>query len=212
MRRGSILLLVMLPLLVCQMEGCSRNPSPRLRPLPDDGVILAFGDSITYGTGAGSGEGYPSRLQEMVGINVVNRGVPEEEIARGLERLPHVLEEIEPDLVILCHGGNDILRGRGAEEIQANLEEMVQLIQASGADVVLIAVPVFSFGLKDAPYYRQVAEKFSIPCLEGVLSRILGNSRLKADMVHPNADGYAILAEELKRTLEQSGALGSRDR
>ncbi len=187
--------------------GCQGRRQPGLRPLGPDAVILAFGDSITYGTGAGPGEDYPSRLAGISGLEVVNSGVPGEETQEGLARLPNVLEDVSPDLVILCHGGNDILHGRPDTAIEENLALMVEAVRASGADVVIVAVPFFSFGLHDAPFYRKVAERFSIPCLDGVLADILAKEGLKSDTVHPNARGYAVLAEEIADLLREAGAL-----
>ena len=100
---------VFLALIVIILTGCSEDEIA-LSALPDDAVLLAFGDSLTFGTGAKPPESYPSQLELLTGLTVINAGSPGEVSADGVRRLPRVLDRDEPDLVILCHGGNDYLR------------------------------------------------------------------------------------------------------
>lgn len=179
----------------------------KLPPLASDAVILAFGDSITYGTGAAPGESYPAVLERLIGRRVVNAGVPGEVTAEGLARLPGVLEQERPALMILCLGGNDLLRHLDRQQAADNLRAMVRLAQERGVAVVLIAVPDINLTLSPPPFYGEIAREFKIPCEEKALPRILGKHSLKSDHIHPNGAGYAKLAQALADLLKRSGAL-----
>lgn len=196
------------PLLACialLLVACDRTPE--LTPLPTDAVILAFGDSLTHGSGAPPGEGYPEVLAASIGRRVVSSGVPGEESDAGLARLPEVLDQVEPDLVILGHGGNDLLRKRDLARTKDNLRDMVALARERGAAVVLLGVPKPGILLGTHPLYQELAEELEIPVEAEVLADVLGDRALKADQIHPNAAGYRRVAEAIERLLERSGAL-----
>jgi len=185
--------------------GCADEGA--LQPLAPGGVILAFGDSLTYGTGAREGESYPEALAGLTGHPVIRSGVPGEVTAQGLRRLPGVLEQELPALVILCHGGNDILRKQPLQQAAANLREMIRLIRASGAQVVMLGVPRFGLFLNTAELYTEVAESEGVPIEADALPDILSDNDLKSDTVHPNAAGYARLARAIDTFLRAQGAL-----
>jgi lysophospholipase L1-like esterase len=176
--------------------------------LATDAVVLAFGDSLTFGTGAASGADYPSQLAKKIGRRVVNAGVPGETTTQGLERLPAVLAEVNPQLVLLCLGGNDLLRRQDPEQMAANLRAMIQRIRASGAHVLLIAVPTPAYlRLSDAPQYQALARSEGVPLAQDVIADVLSNKRLRSDPVHPNAEGYREVAAALADELRALGAL-----
>jgi len=193
---------------VLLLAGC--GDGPKLPPLPDDAIILAFGDSLTYGTGAGRGDDYPSVLATLTGHRVVNAGVPGEESTAGLARLPAVLESAQPQLVFLGHGGNDLLRHRDLAQTRDNLRRMVELVRARGASPVLLGVPKPGLFLGTHPLYRELATELDVPLEGEALADILGDRELKSDEIHPNAAGYRRLAEALDQLLQDSGALEGR--
>jgi acyl-CoA thioesterase I len=180
------------------LSGCGESRGT-VGPLSEDAVVLAFGDSLTYGTGAGAGEDYPSQLAVLTGHRVVNAGVPGETTDRGLRRLAAVMDQYQPELVILCHGGNDILQNRNEAEIEANLRHMIELIQARGARVLLLGVPRKSVFFDTAPLYQRIADDTRVAFLDGLLTEVLRDASLKFDAVHPNARGYRRFAEEIAR-------------
>lgn len=186
--------------------GC--GPSvPKLTPLPQDGVILAFGDSLTYGTGAAEGASYPAVLQSLLVRTVIRSGVPGETTAESLLRLPEVLDEYTPKLMVLCIGGNDFLRMMSEKIAADNIRSMIRLAKEKGVEVVLVGVPKFGFTLSPPEFYQKIAEEFQIPYESDVMHDILLNRDLKADEVHPNAKGYRLFAEAIAALLKRAGAV-----
>jgi acyl-CoA thioesterase-1 len=187
------------------LMACSSDAkSPRLA---SDAVILAFGDSLTFGTGATPAESYPAILERLVGRRVVNSGVPGEVTGEGLSRLSEALEREKPALLILCHGGNDLLRRLDQQQTANNLRAMIRLAQEQGVTVVIIAVPSPGIALSPPPFYRETAMEMKIPFEEKALTMVLSDSSLKSDYIHPNAAGYRRLAESIAVHLKKSGAV-----
>jgi lysophospholipase L1-like esterase len=189
------------------LAAACRPAAEPLAPLPTDGVVLAFGDSLTFGTGAATGEGYPELLAGLIGRTVINAGVPGEVSAEGAARLPELLDRHRPALLVLCHGGNDLLRRLGEEQLRDNLRTMVGLARERGVGVLLVGVPSLGLTLTAPPLYREVAREFKIPYEGKALPTIEGDRALKADPIHPNAAGYRRLAEAVAAQLRTSGAL-----
>jgi lysophospholipase L1-like esterase len=185
--------------------GCGQQAKlPRLAP---DAVVLAFGDSLIYGTGANEEENYPAHLARMTGRRVVRDGVPGEVSATGLGRLPAALDEHQPRLLILCHGGNDFLRRLPKEQAAENVRAMIRLAKSRGVDVLLIGTPEIGFTLTPPEFYAGIAKQFGIPYEGDVLTKILRNGDLKSDQIHPNARGYRLMAERVADLLRKSGAI-----
>ena len=170
-------------------------------------TVLAFGDSLTFGTGATPSESYPAVLERSIGRKVVNAGVPGETSAQGLERLPATLDEVNPKLLILCHGGNDFLRRLDDAQAAANVKAMIQLARGRGIPVVLMATPKPGLPPAVPTFYGEIATELKVPFEDSVLRSVLLDNALKSDMVHPNAAGYARIAAAVEKVLKSSGAI-----
>jgi len=181
--------------------------SPQLPHLSQDAVILAFGDSLTYGSGVVSDQAYPAILSRLTAHKVVNAGVPGEVTEEGLARLPQLLDEVQPELIIICHGGNDILRRMSLNRAKDNIHAMVELSRAKGISVLLLSVPELGLFLSPPVIYQELADELNIPLESEVLSEVLQNPALKSDRIHPSGEGYRIVAESVYRLLKSSGAL-----
>lgn len=193
--RRSIFLIFTLFFSSLLFTGCDSGPG--IKPFNQESVVLAFGDSLTHGTGASAGQSYPDVLSELLGRQVINGGIPGEVSAAGLKRLPAVLEEYNPTLVILCHGGNDFLRKMNQATTSSNLDAMITLIRSHGADVVLVGVPKLGFGLQVPELYSQIADQHTIPLQKEILVDLLSDNSMKSDVIHPNATGYRLMAEAI---------------
>ncbi len=194
-------------LLLSALLLASCGKSPQLSALGNTDVVVAFGDSLTFGTGASPAESYPAQLQSLIGRKVVNAGVPGEISADGLQRLPDVLEEAKPKLLILCHGGNDFLRKQGDTVVSSNVRAMIKLARDKGIGVVLIATPKPGLSLSPPDFYAGIAKEFAIPFNDDVLKSILRDNQLKSDLIHPNARGYAQIAGAVAKLLKKAGAI-----
>jgi acyl-CoA thioesterase-1 len=139
---------------------------PKLPAISNDAVIVAFGDSLTFGTESEPAESYPAVLEKMIGRRVVNSGVPGEVTGDGLLRLPEVLEREKPALLLLCHGGNDQLRRLNQRQAANNIREMIRFAQKREVAIVLIAVPATELSLLPPSMYREIAKELSIPIEE----------------------------------------------
>jgi acyl-CoA thioesterase-1 len=200
-RGGAAALLVLATLCACG------GPKATLPRLPSDAVVLAFGDSLTYGTGAGRSDSYPAVLEGAIGRKVVNAGVPGETSAQGLERLPEAIDEAKPALLVLCHGGNDFLRRLDEARAADNVRSMIRIARDKGVPVVLLATPRPSLPPAIPEFYAAIAAEMAVPYEEAIMRTVLTDNRLKSDLVHPNAQGYAQIAAAVEALMRRSGAL-----
>lgn len=163
--------------------------------------VVCLGDSLTAGAGAAPEEAYPARLEELLGVPVVNAGVPGDTTADGLARLGSVLSH-DPWLVIVELGGNDLLRRRPVEDAHADLSALVEGLLAAGAAVVMVETEAPLFGGEYDELSASVARRYGLPLVEGVVGEVLGDPGRKSDQIHPNAAGYADIARAVAHVVE----------
>ena len=189
------------------LSACT-DTTPRLPQLTENAVILAFGDSITHGNGAKENQSYPAVLSQLTGHPVINAGIPGEVSAQGRKRLPALLDRQRPDLLLLCHGGNDFLRRINGDITRSNIEAMVEAAAQRNIPVLLIGVPKLGlFFLESAELYSEIADKYELVYEGEILPDVESDTALKSDQIHPNAAGYQRIAEAIYRLMTDSGAL-----
>lgn len=163
--------------------------------------IICFGDSLTAGEGAGAGEDYPSVLGKLLGQEVINAGVSGDTSRDGLERLERDVLSRNPKLVIIEFGANDFFQQISRQETIGNLEKMVDSIQAAGAACALVEVrmAVVSPYLADLKRISREKKTLLIP---NILQGILSDPGLKSDQLHPNRQGYELMARRIHRQIK----------
>lgn len=156
--------------------------------------IVCFGDSLTWGYGATWEKDYPTRLEEMTGIEVINSGVSGNTTADGLARLEDDVLAFEPDVVLITLGGNDLKNRVSLDTARANLLGIIQRIQAAGAMVILGGIDIPLYGKGYAEMYESVARQTGSVLISNILEGIFSRPDLMSDSIHPNDKGYQIMA------------------
>ena len=198
-------------LLLVTLAGCGRDKKTA-QPVPPGSTVLALGDSLTFGTGASAETSYPTVLAGLTGWNVVNAGVPGDTSAQALARLPALLAEHQPKLVIVSIGGNDFLRKLPESDTRAHVHAICKQSLDAGAQVLLVAVPRATVAaalgqMTDHALYAEVSKDLKIPLQREAWGEVLAQPDLRADAVHANARGYAQFARSVQGTAAAVGLL-----
>ena len=201
----------LLAVALAPLTACGRK-TPRAQAVPAGATVLALGDSLTSGVVASSDTAYPAVLQQLTGWKVVNGGVSGDTSAQALARLPGLLQQHQPALVIVSIGGNDFLRRQTASDTRTRVRQICEQARAGGAQVLLVAVPELSLlaaagRLSDHALYEEIADELRIPLHRKGWSTVLADTRLRSDQIHANAAGYAQFAQGLVDTLRDTGLL-----
>ncbi len=180
-------------------------------------TVLVLGDSLSAGFGVKESEAYPALLSDRAArgerpLHIINAGVNGGTTAGGLRRLPRLLQR-PVDVLILELGINDIFRGVPVTQIAANLQKIIDLTRARYPHVRIV---IAGMQLPQAPgvqddltafgeIYSVLARRNSAELLPFLLTGVAGNPELNlGDMIHPNAEGQKILADNMWRVLQRA--------
>lgn len=204
---ASLAVVALAPLAACGRKG------PTANAVHPGATVLALGDSLTSGVGASADAAYPAVLARLTGWRVVNGGISGDTSAQALARLPALLQTHKPALVIVGIGGNDFLRRQSAATTRSNIRQICADALASGAQVLLLAVPEFTMlaavgRLSDHAMFEDIASELKIALHRKGWSEVLAQEQLRSDQIHANAAGYEAFTEGLVQTLKDTGLLG----
>lgn len=178
----------------------------------DAPVILVLGDSLSAGYGIDVNAGWVALLQQRLDGNyphrVINASVSGETAGGGLARLPALLQQHQPELVILELGGNDGLRGHPINIMQQQLKEIIEKAQAAEAKVLLLGMQIPpNYGQRYTQRfhqaYAQLAEEYELPYVPFFLEGVAVNAELmQRDGIHPTAQAQPQMLDNVWLTLE----------
>lgn len=180
-----------------------------ISPMTHAARILVMGDSLSAGYGLAKGESWVELLAvKEPDHQFVNASISGETTAGGLSRLPALLARDKPDWVVLELGANDGLRGLPALLMRQNLQKMIELSKAAGAEVLLVGVqlpPNFGSRYADAfaNVFRQLADSHQLALVPSIFTPIVDKPELfQSDQLHPTAQAQPLLLAPIWQTLE----------
>jgi len=167
-------------------------------------VILVLGDSLSAEYGLPRGTGWVNLMEDQLSRSkspwsVFNASISGETSSGGLSRLPNLLAQKKPGLVIIELGANDALRGLPVNQTEANLRKMVQMSKNSGAKVLLCGIQIPSnygqtYTAQFKNLYPQIANQEGVELMPFFLEGVATKPELfQADRLHPNVDAQSII-------------------
>lgn len=179
------------------ISACSGKPANMGNSGSD---IIAFGDSLTYGYGAPKDESYPAVLGGIIGREIVNLGVSGDTAQDGVERIAE-LDDYNPYMVLIEFGANDYMRKRPFEQTKQALTDIVDHVQRRGAIAVIVDTGGPGMG-KYTDLMKDLAKEKKALFVPAIMAGIFTDRSLKSDMIHPNAKGYAIIAQRIHKRIK----------
>lgn len=179
----------------------------------EENTLLILGDSISAGYGLQQGQGWVDLLRKRLeaqdyAYQVINASISGETTQGGLTRLPELLRQHQPDLVLLELGGNDGLRGLPLHLMRNNLSRMIEMSRNAGATPVLLGIqlpPNYGrrFTAAFAAVFPDLAEQKQVPVVPFILEKIaIYPELMQDDGIHPKAQAQRQLLDNIWPTLE----------
>lgn len=177
-------------------------------------IVLVMGDSLTAGYQLPPESSYPAQLEKLLksdgyGYRVTNAGVSGDTSAGLLDRTDWLLADPLPALAVVCIGSNDGLQGLSPEQMDENVRAIVDKIQSKGVPVALVGVKIprnlgADYVAKFEAVHPKIAEDEKIAFMPFLLEGVATDPKLNlGDGIHPNADGYAIVAKNVFEFLKK---------
>ncbi|MBR2082007.1 MAG: hypothetical protein IJ876_03225 [Elusimicrobiaceae bacterium] len=178
-----------------------KGRKPTIKNFPNNNQsVVAFGDSLTAGYGAPAGSSYPDVLAQKINRPVINLGVSGETAAQAPARIQQVLREY-PYMVLIEFGANDFMRQQSRQAAVNAVSQIVDQVQDIGAIAVIVDTGGPGMGEYTKAYKHLAKEKGAL-FVPGIMKGIFYKTQLKSDQVHPNAQGYAIVADKVHKVIK----------
>jgi lysophospholipase L1-like esterase len=138
----------------------------------------------------------------MIGQPVINAGVPGDTTTRALERLEEDVLSQSPRIVLITLGGNDLKNGVRKDVAFRNLKTIIEAIQAEGGLVILGGVKFIILDKGYGEMYKKLTKETDIILVPNVLKGLIGKDKYMNDPIHPNGQGYTIMAERFYEAMK----------
>lgn len=176
-------------------------------------TLLVLGDSLSAEYGLPRGSGWVTLLQQQLRtekfeINIINASISGETTSGGKSRLPSLLQQHKPALILIELGGNDGLRGLSLAATQSNLREMSSMVSASGARLILVGMRVppnygVDYSKRFAAMYQGFAKEKNVRLVPFLLQGLEDTEQFfQPDRIHPNQRAQPIMMENVWRVLQ----------
>lgn len=174
--------------------------------------MVVLGDSLTEGYGVARESAFPALLEKKIQADkkawsVVNAGVSGSTTASAMGRMKWILRS-KPDMILLCLGANDGLRGLKVEQSRKNLADAISFARANKIPIVLggLYMPP-NYGEKYTADFRKMyeglASELKVPFISFLLDGVGGQAKYNlADGIHPNEKGHAIIADNVYKAIK----------
>lgn len=191
----------------------SAAPAPQASPTPRAalGTVVFLGDSLTAGLGLSKEQAFPALIEARLAAEgrpwtVVNAGVSGDTTAGGAARLDWIYQQ-KVDVLFICLGANDGLRGLPVTETERNLRTILDRAKKEGTRVVLAGIQLpenygSTYRTAFARLFPRLAAEYRVPLLPFLLEGVAMTPRLnQADGIHPNAEGARVVADHVWKAL-----------
>lgn len=176
------------------LSSCSNNNLIKINS------VVCFGDSLTQGYGSNNEQTYPYFLQQFTDIPVINKGINGNTSKNGLNRIDDILQ-FKNSLVIVEFGANDFLQQIPISETKKNMEQIVDKLKQNNNIVVLVSVEDKQLNQLHN-MLKILAEEKKVLFINGILNEIWDNRNLFSDDVHPNSNGYKLVADKIYKNIK----------
>ena len=180
--------------LICMLTSCSKNNQIQINS------IVCFGDSLTQGYGSSEGNTYPYFLQQLTNLPVVNKGINGNTSKDGLNRIDDILTA-QNSIILVEFGANDFFQQIPISETRKNMEQIIDKLKTT--DNVVVLVSIEDKQLKQLyTMLKSLAKEKKVLFINGILNEFWDNRNLFSDEVHPNSNGYKLVADKIYKNIK----------